>query len=55
MELQGAIGQKHLQLMHKATDIAWSYFVKELNKVLQNKKINLVYLYLWDNYRIHKK
>ena len=26
------IGQKHLQLMHEATDIAWSYFVKELNE-----------------------
>ena len=33
-----AIGQKHLQLMHKATDIAWSYFVKELNESFTEEK-----------------
>lgn len=26
------LGQRHLQLMHKATDIAWNYFAKELNE-----------------------
>ena len=32
------LGQRHLQLMHKATDIAWSYFVKELNKSFTEQK-----------------
>ena len=32
------LGERHLQLMHKATDIAWSYFVKELNNSFTEEK-----------------
>lgn len=39
---QGALGkllgQEHLKLMHLATDIAWSYFVKELNESFTEQK-----------------
>jgi len=39
---QGALGkllgQEHLKLMHLATDIAWSYFVKELNESFTEEK-----------------
>lgn len=32
------LGQRHLELMHFATDVAWTYFAKELNNSFTEKK-----------------